>query len=128
MKGRFLINMKIGEEIFFSSEKNLKGVCEWEMAYEENPEAEEFKVYEKNNDGLTYSLIHSTYKRKIGFQEVKKWLEKIHLATLMAFVLMTRNHGELVIGFVVKKNRKIIMKIGKKMIKSSSFFIQTYYV
>lgn len=67
MKGRFLINMKIGEEIFFSSEKNLKGVCEWEMAYEENPEAEEFKVYEKNNDGLTYSLIHSTYKRKIGF-------------------------------------------------------------
>lgn len=72
MKGRFLINMKIGEEIFFSSEKNLKGVCEWEMAYEENPNAEEFKVYEKNNDGLTYSLIHSTYKRKIGFQEVKK--------------------------------------------------------
>ena len=72
MKGRFLINMKIGEEVFFSSEKNLKGVCEWEMAYEENPNAEEFKVYEKNNDGLTYSLVHSTYKRKIGFQEVKK--------------------------------------------------------
>ena len=72
MKGRFLVNVKIGEEVFFSSEKNLKGVCEWEMAYEENPNAEEFKVYEKNNDGLTYSLIHSTYKRKIGFQEVKK--------------------------------------------------------
>ena len=71
MKGRFLINMKIGEEIFFSSEKNLKGVCEWEMAYKENPEAEEFKVYERNNDGLTYSLIHSTYKRRIGFQKMK---------------------------------------------------------
>lgn len=67
MKGRFLINMKIGGEIFFSSEKNLKGVYEWEMAYEENPKAEEFKVYERNNDGLTYTLIHSTYKRRIGF-------------------------------------------------------------
>lgn len=67
MKGRFLINLKVGEDIFFSSEKNLKGVCEWEITYNENPKAEEFKVYERNNDGLTYSLIHHAYKRKIGF-------------------------------------------------------------
>ena len=81
MKGRFLVNVKIGEEVFFSSEKNLKGVCEWEMAYEENPNAEEFKVYEKNNDGLTYSLIHSTYKRKIGFQKGER-NEKILLSNI----------------------------------------------
>ena len=68
MKSRFLINLKVGEDIFFSSEKNLKGICEWENTFNENPKAEEFKVYERNNDGLTYTLIHYAYKRKIGFQ------------------------------------------------------------
>lgn len=67
MKSRFLINLKVGEDIFFSSEKNLKGIYEWENTFNENPKAEEFKVYEKNSDGLTYTLIHYAYKRKIGF-------------------------------------------------------------
>ena len=67
MKNRFFINLKVGEDIFFSSEKNLEGVSDWENIFNENPQAEEFKVYEKNKDNLSYTLIHYVYKRKIGF-------------------------------------------------------------
>ena len=72
MKTNYMITLKVNDDVFFSTEKSTKGICEWEMAYEANPDAEEFKVYEKNPDNLTYTLIHSVYKRKIGFQEEKK--------------------------------------------------------
>ncbi len=67
MKKTYLINIKIGEQNIFSLETKEKEVKEWEEAYNANPEAEEFKVYLKRKDLDCYSLIHSTYKRKIGF-------------------------------------------------------------
>ena len=67
MKGHFFINLKVGEENYFSVEKNNKGIREWEEIYLNNPDAEEFKVYATDNNGQSYSLIYSVYKRKIGF-------------------------------------------------------------
>lgn len=66
-KMKFMVSLKVKDEMFFSVEKNLKGVAEWQNAYENNPEAEEIKVYAQNPDGLTYSLMYQEYNRKIGF-------------------------------------------------------------
>ena len=66
MKKNFLISLKVKDEIFFSTEKNAKGVIEWEEIYEKNPDAEELMVYEKITDS-SYALIHREYKRRVGF-------------------------------------------------------------
>lgn len=66
-KMKFMVSLKVKDEMFFSVEKSLKGVAEWQNAYENNPEAEEIKVYAQNPDGLTYSLMYQDYNRRIGF-------------------------------------------------------------
>ena len=84
-KTAFMVSVKVGDEVFFSVEKDLQGVAEWQLAYENTPDAEEIKVYEQNSDGLSYSLMYKDYNRRIGFQKgvFKKWLNRTFIVPSM---------------------------------------------
>lgn len=68
MKGlKYVVSIKVAENMIFSSESKKKEVEEWISAYEENNSAEEIKVYIKNSKENTYELMYKDCRRKIGF-------------------------------------------------------------
>ena len=68
MKGsKYIISIKIADNMIFSSENRKKEVTEWVNTYEENKTIEEIKIYQKNKVEKSYTLLYSDCRRKIGF-------------------------------------------------------------
>jgi len=68
MKGsKFIVSVKVNEQIYFANENRKKGVDELIRLFDENELAEEIKVYLRGEDNLGYDLVYSDHHRKIGF-------------------------------------------------------------
>lgn len=64
---KYMISLKVNDEIIFHSEKKKKDIKEWIEAYNDQPSAEEIKIYQRSENGISYNLIYSDNHRKVGF-------------------------------------------------------------
>lgn len=63
----YMISLKVNDEIIFRSEKKKKDIKEWIEAYNNQSSVEEIKIYQRSENGLSYNLIYSDNRRKVGF-------------------------------------------------------------
>lgn len=64
---KYIVSIKVNDQMIFAKEHKQKQIDEWIESFSQNKAAEEIKVYAKDNKEMSYELIYSDCKRKIGF-------------------------------------------------------------